>query len=381
MILSNFPTAQPAPIVGENGNWWVWDAQTRAYVDTGDPSRGETGARGADGAPGPKGDKGDSGGTPIPVSSASAMTDTNKLYLYTGSQSGYQTNYVYGYVDGAWTALLPYGGGGGSSITVDNALSSTSENPVQNKAVKAALDGKGTYSKPSGGIPKSDLASAVQTSLGKADTALQEHQDISGKQDTLIASGAAVGQIAKITAVDANGKPTAWEAADMAGGGKQWRRITSITLTEEVNAIEVTKDLDNQPIHLSEFYFLVTSLPVADTANAANIFSCGANTAAGGLVGGLQPGFAICKNVQINDTSNTRYYYCYAKFIPDVGCLAVTGGGTALYNHTEPVQQMLRGFTALYQARDINRVLIVGTYGTKAIGGVGSTVMVWGVDA
>lgn len=31
----------------------------------------------------------------------------------------------------------------------------------------------GTYSKPSGGIPKSDLASAVQTSLGKADSALQ----------------------------------------------------------------------------------------------------------------------------------------------------------------------------------------------------------------
>lgn len=30
------------------------------------------------------------------------------------------------------------------------------------------------YAKPSGGIPKSDLASAVQTSLGKADTALQE---------------------------------------------------------------------------------------------------------------------------------------------------------------------------------------------------------------
>ena len=31
----------------------------------------------------------------------------------------------------------------------------------------------GTYSKPSGGIPKRDLASAVQTSLGKADTAIQ----------------------------------------------------------------------------------------------------------------------------------------------------------------------------------------------------------------
>lgn len=34
----------------------------------------------------------------------------------------------------------------------------------------------GTYSKPSTGIPKTDLASAVQTSLGKADTALQSEQ-------------------------------------------------------------------------------------------------------------------------------------------------------------------------------------------------------------
>lgn len=40
------------------------------------------------------------------------------------------------------------------------------------------------YTKPSGGIPKTDLASAVQTSLNKADTAIQTHQDISGKLDT-----------------------------------------------------------------------------------------------------------------------------------------------------------------------------------------------------
>ena len=41
------------------------------------------------------------------------------------------------------------------------------------------------YDKPSGGIPKTDLASDVQTSLGKADTALQEHQDISGKANKI----------------------------------------------------------------------------------------------------------------------------------------------------------------------------------------------------
>lgn len=35
----------------------------------------------------------------------------------------------------------------------------------------------GTYSKPSGGIPATDLATAVQTSLGKADTALQSYTE------------------------------------------------------------------------------------------------------------------------------------------------------------------------------------------------------------
>ncbi len=56
----------------------------------------------------------------------------------------------------------------------------------------------GTYSKPTGGIPKADLANDVQASLSKAETALQEHQSLaayrtaeaqniidSGKQDKI----------------------------------------------------------------------------------------------------------------------------------------------------------------------------------------------------
>ena len=38
---------------------------------------------------------------------------------------------------------------------------------------KTTWNGKGTYSKPSGGIPSTDMTTAVQTSLGKADSALQ----------------------------------------------------------------------------------------------------------------------------------------------------------------------------------------------------------------
>lgn len=55
-----------------------------------------------------------------------------------------------------------------------------------------ASAGATAYQKPSGGIPKSDLSSAVQTSLGKADTALQSHQDISGKVDKVTSTDNAV---------------------------------------------------------------------------------------------------------------------------------------------------------------------------------------------
>lgn len=104
----------------------------------------------------------------------------------------------------------------------DSATKATQDgngnNIVNTYATKNELNGKGTYSKPSTGIPKNDLASAVQTSLGKADTALQSeqykgtvtgvkingstkspssgvvdlgtvitsHQDLSGKQDKLV---------------------------------------------------------------------------------------------------------------------------------------------------------------------------------------------------
>ena len=60
--------------------------------------------------------------------------------------------------------------------------------------------GFGTYSKPAGGIPKADLVEEVQTSLGKADSALQTHQSLAAyrkaaeqdvidnrKQDKLVA--------------------------------------------------------------------------------------------------------------------------------------------------------------------------------------------------
>lgn len=68
------------------------------------------------------------------------------------------------------------GGGGGGAVDSVNGktgvvvLDASDVGALPDDTTAADL---GAYVKPSGGIPATDLASAVQTSLGKADTALQ----------------------------------------------------------------------------------------------------------------------------------------------------------------------------------------------------------------
>ena len=57
----------------------------------------------------------------------------------------------------------------------------------------------GTYSKPTGGIPKADLASAVQTSLGKADSALQSHQSLAAYRTASAQDTIDKGKVDKVT--------------------------------------------------------------------------------------------------------------------------------------------------------------------------------------
>ena len=58
-------------------------------------------------------------------------------------------------------------------------------------AAKGFTKNTGTYSKPAGGIPKTDLSDSVQASLGKADTALQSAPvtSVNGKTGAVSLSG------------------------------------------------------------------------------------------------------------------------------------------------------------------------------------------------
>lgn len=98
----------------------------------------------------------------------------------------------------------------------------------------------GTYSKPSGGIPKSDLASAVQTSLGKADTALQSY--------TEQYKGTITGVSANGTSVATSGVANIPAASTSAYGVTKLSSATnstSTTLAATPSAVKAAYDLAN----------------------------------------------------------------------------------------------------------------------------------------
>ena len=94
------------------------------------------------------------------------------------------------------------------------------------------------YDLPSGGIPSTDMSQAVQDSLALADSAIQQHQDISGKADKV--TSATNGNFAGL---DSNGNLTdsGSKAADFATasqGGKADTAIQSV----KVNGTALTPD-------------------------------------------------------------------------------------------------------------------------------------------
>lgn len=81
--------------------------------------------------------------------------------------------------------LYPNCGGGGGTLkpATTESLGGIIVGNGLNVERNGLLSTNDFYQKPLTGIPKNDLTSDIQISLEKADTALQEHQDISGKVD------------------------------------------------------------------------------------------------------------------------------------------------------------------------------------------------------
>ena len=83
----------------------------------------------------------------------------------------------------------------------------------------------------------------------------------SGTDLSLGVTGATVGQIAKITAVDASGKPTAWAPVDMPSGrgspsmSSDWTLLADITLSEDSAVIKIDKTAAGDSFSIRELAF------------------------------------------------------------------------------------------------------------------------------
>ena len=192
------------PTIGKNGNWYL------GSTDTGKPSRGAGGTPGAAGASGKDGSPGADGKDGI----TPAIGENGNWYLGntdTGKPSRGENGAVPDIQIGTVTTLPA-----GSDATA--SMGGTAENPLLNLGIPRGADGQG------GGSGGTDI------SLGL--------------------TSATVGQTIKVKAVDTDGKPTAWEAAE---SGEKWEKIAEIIIpddVEESNALTIDKDINGQPFSL-----------------------------------------------------------------------------------------------------------------------------------
>lgn len=93
-----------------------------------------------------------------------------------------------------------------------------------------------------------------------------------GSDPSLGITGATVGQTVKVKAVDTDGKPTAWEAVDMAGGDLSWIEVADITTEEQTQKLTISTDKDGRPISQYNALGMIFSIlfPADVTQTSAN---------------------------------------------------------------------------------------------------------------
>lgn len=226
-----------APII-KNNNWWIFNADTLEYEDTGLTSRGEKGEQGLQGIQGEKGDKGDTGAKgsdgadgksayQIWLSLGNSGTETDFINSIKGEkgdkgeqglqgiqgekgdkgEQGLQgvqgekgekgsdgadgfspaitvsenteTSYKLLITDKNSSFTTPNLKTSGGSVTVDDSLSDSSENPVQNKVISGEISSLWNQMS-----TLNDLISSIQSGGGNITiTTLFDNSDYSAYKD------------------------------------------------------------------------------------------------------------------------------------------------------------------------------------------------------
>lgn len=260
--------------------------------------------------------------------------------------------------------------------------------------------GFGTYTKPSGGIPKTDLASAVQTSLGKADTALQtapvssvnsktgavvldagdlaysdsatyssgtvgdELSDLRGDLSDKLDAPSTAGTSGQVLGLDSNLVP-AW-INQSGGSGGTLEQICKITTTEEVGEIVFT--IPNSGT-FSELYTWVHTVPSANVGSTRAIM-LGINSSS------AYNGWAKHGQVTTNQYQNSVGHFIFTSDGVLSRVLSSSSAGSA--NNAEGsnnVQYLNANYTP---ATEIKK-LYLSCQNNTGVFGIGTEFFVWGV--
>ena len=253
------------PTIGTNGNWYLGE------TDTGKPSRGEKGDKGDKG---PQGEQGETGGTGAAGTTftPSVAADGTLSWTNDGGKTNPDSVNIKGPQGnpgekgnpgetGAKGAdgVTPTIGANGNWYLEDTDTGKPSRGEKGDKgdpgaqgpagatpvkgtdyfteadkqeiasAAAGLVDLSGKQNKiTAAGILKGDGAGGV--SAAKAGTDYATPAQVAAKQDVLLASGASVGDLIKVKAVDASGKPTAWAVAVAGTDYMKTGNITKQTL-------------------------------------------------------------------------------------------------------------------------------------------------------
>lgn len=258
------------PHIGENGNWWIGDTDTGISAkgvkgNTGDKGeKGDTGPQGAAGPQGPAGKDGAPGADGYsPTASVEQSTDGAKITITDKS--------------GTTEAVVKNGKDGANGR--DGADGQPGRDGTDGAPGRDGVDGQPGKDGTDGITPT--IGDNGNWFLGATDTGKPSRgatgdtgqQGPAGKDGAgMDITGATVGQIAKISAVDENGKPTAWVPVDMSGGGllEEFELVFEDEITEDLGSYKRDVDQDGKPFALSEAAVVILTKPFTDdTAESA----------------------------------------------------------------------------------------------------------------
>lgn len=333
-----------APTLSESDTWLVWDPERGEYVDTGVYSGGnaptidpetkhwviggaDTGVS-AEGLPGPAGEPGPQGpqGVPGPTGPTGA----------TGPQGP----------QGPQGETGPAGAPGKDGAKGD-------------KGDKGDTGAKGD---------KGEDYTLTDTDKQEIAELAAELVPSSGPDPSLGVTGAEVGQIVQVSAVDEDGKPTAWVPVDMPSGGgestESWELIGTVEVTEDVSAIELSEDLSGASFELRR---VAVYAPLTVTASQS-----------GQLFFNLYQGDSVCMKFTANNSaiSDITVKSVWAEF-ESFGqywreCLS-----TSSYDITNVMNGLNGMRISKSNGQPVNKVMIKPQYGTFTAG----TFYIYGVRA